>query len=162
MTTTAAIVLDPVAEFRKYKYFREAGENHGLRINGVQVWAGGHDGDSYCCELTWVVLDVCFQGNSPLGDRKQACEDVYQLALREGWITDTPQPGDLFVYLDANGHAHHIGMLTEINADTPTGWNAVAGNTSQDGTSSNGTGVWEHPLLRPRTGSIKYIAYPRG
>ena len=86
--------FDPVEEMRKLLYVREAkdGQNHGLRINGIQIWAGGKDGDSYCCEAWWMVHDIAYQGDFYL-DRVQLCADVYAFFTAQGWLVDDPQPG---------------------------------------------------------------------
>lgn len=154
--TTSSMRYDPVAVARQFAYVREAqseGQNHGLRVNGIQTWAGGHDGDSYCCEFVWFVLDICFQGAPPF-DRVQACHAVYDLAKQRDWLVDDPQPGDLVLSIDpATDHAHHIAICT--NAAPLT---AIAGNTSPDGTSSNGDGVHEHEISS--TGKV-FVRYPR-
>ncbi len=72
-----------------------------------------------------MVLDMCFQGISPI-PRLQACQDVYDLAKRKGWLTDNPVKDDLYLYIDDNQHAHHIGIGTEDGGKV-----GIAGNTSQ-------------------------------
>jgi hypothetical protein len=150
------MTYDPVFVFRLFLFVREitGQQNMGQRVQAIQSWCGGKPGDSYCCYLATMVLDICFQGNSPI-PREGSCQAVYDLAKKNGWVTDTPSVGDLFLYVDANGHAHHIGIVTAIekNVSKLTG---IAGNTSEDGKSSNGTGVFEHGI------SAKvFIHYPR-
>jgi hypothetical protein len=143
--------LTPVDVFRLFLFVREAAQqNTGLRVEGIQKWCGGSKGESYCCYLATMVLDLYFGGNSPI-PRLGACQDVYELAQQRGWVTSTPSVGDLFLYVDANGHAHHIGMVTSIAPLT-----GIAGNTSEDGKSSNGTGVFEHGI-----NARVFIHYPR-
>lgn len=48
----------------------------------------------------------------------------------------------LYLYVNANDHAHHIGFVTSTNPLT-----GIAGNTSADGTSSNGDGLYEHAIV---------------
>lgn len=142
----------PVDVFRLFLFVREVAgqQNTGNRVEGIQKWCGGSKGESYCCYLATMVLDLYFGGNSPI-PRLGSCQDVYELAQKNGWVTSTPSVGDLFLYVDENGHAHHIGMVTSI---TPL--DGIAGNTSPDGKSSNGTGVFEHGI------SAKvFIHYPR-
>lgn len=136
------MIYDPVALARQFAFVREAqslGQNKGARVEAIQRWSLGSPGDSWCCEFATMVLDLAFQGASPMG-RLQACEDVHSLALQKGWIVDSPSVGDLVLSV-ANGHAHHIAIVTAIAPLT-----AIAGNTSSDGTSSNGDGVYEHAI----------------
>lgn len=155
---------DPVETARQFLFVREAEiQNTGQRVEAIQHWSGGVRGMSWCAFFATMVLDIAFQGNAPL-PRTGLCEDLHQLAQQRDWLVDLAHalPGDLFLYLDATGHAHHVGMLTEQNATSPTGWFGIAGNTSADGTSSNGNGVYEHALFRPSLGSLAIIQYPRG
>jgi hypothetical protein len=137
---------------RLFLFVREVAgkQNFGQRVEGIQKWCGGKAGDSYCCYFATLVLDICFQGNSPI-PREGSCQVVYELAQQKGWVTSTPSVGDLFLYVDANGHAHHIGIVTSV---APL--DGIAGNTSEDGKSSNGTGVFEHDIV-----ARVFIHYPR-
>ena len=140
---------------RQYLFVREAAEqNTGQRVEAIQKWSGGQRGDSYCCEFATMVLDICFQGNSPI-PRLQACQDVYDQAKKDGYLTTSPVKDDLYLFVDGNDHAHHIRIVTADGGVT-----GIAGNTSEDGTSSNGTGVFEHAIsTNPVT--VKYVHYPR-
>lgn len=149
------MMLNPVEVARQFLYVREAqtvGQNRGLRVEAVQHWSGGQSGDSWCMEFVWMVLDICCQGAPPFA-RTQAVEVVHQLAIKNGWIVDEPEPGDLVLSVNAANHAHHIGFCTETNPLT-----TIAGNTSEDGVSSNGDRVAEH-AVSPK-GKI-YVRYPR-
>ena len=141
---------DPVAIARQFLYVREVPDNRGLRVEAIQHWSGGQFGDSWCCEFATLVLDVAFQGASPI-PRLQACQDILDLSNKNGWTTDTPSEGDLFLYVNDAGHAHHVGLVTAT--DTLTG---IAGNTSADGTSTNGDRVAEHAIS-----ATVFVAYPR-
>jgi hypothetical protein len=68
-------------------------------------------------------------------------------------VTD-PKRDDLYIYVDDNDHAHHIGVVTK-DGGSP----GIAANTSPDGTSSNGTGVFEHEISKGP--HVKYIRFPR-
>lgn len=137
---------------RQFLFVREAGQNKGLRVEAVQHWSGGQSGDSWCCEFATMILDICFQGNAPI-PRLQACQVVYDLAKAKGWLVTVPVKDDLFLYVNDQDHAHHIGFITENG-------NGIAGNTSSDGTSSNGDGVYEHQIST-NPAHVKYIHYPR-
>jgi hypothetical protein len=154
--------ITPVDVFRLFKRVREVAgrQNEGQRVEAIQTWCGGKKGDSYCCYLATMVLDLFFayfDKDSPI-PREGSCQAVYELAKKNGWVTTTPSVGDLFLYVDENGHAHHIGMVTNIpyTRDPRGALVGIAGNTSPDGKSSNGTGVFEHEI------SAKvFIHYPR-
>lgn len=144
----------PLEVARQFLFVREAGQNKGQRVNGIQQWcADDHgEGQSWCCYFATMVLDICFQGQSPI-PRLGACQDVYTLAKKNGWITALPIPGDIVLSVDANDHAHHIGILTKVSPLT-----TIAGNTDETGTSSNGDRVAEHPI-NP-AGKV-FVKYPR-
>lgn len=142
----------PVDVARQFSFVREVPQNKGARVEAIQRWSGGNPGDSWCCEFATMVLDICFCGVSPI-PRLQAVQDVYNLAKKNKWMAVIPTEGDLFIYVDSNNHAHHIGVFTGNG-------NGIAGNTSPDGTSSNGTGIFEHSIsMNPL--NTKFIHYPR-
>lgn len=125
---------------RLFTYLREASANAGLRIEGLQKWCGGAKGDSWCCYFATFILDIEFQGNSPI-PRLGAVQDVLDLAVKNGWVIPSPEVGCLVLSVNAQGHAHHIGICTST-APLKT----IAGNTSEDGVSSNGDRVAEHEI----------------
>lgn len=139
---------------RQFLFVRELPNNKGQRVQAIQMWGGGKPGDSWCCYFATMVLDICFEGKSPV-PRFGAVQDVYNLASHNKWMVDKPQKDDLFIYVNDANHAHHIGIITDDN-----GLIGIAGNTSEDGTSSNGDGVHEHGISNnPK--KVKYIRYPR-
>jgi hypothetical protein len=145
---------------RLFLFVREAGENNGQRVNAIQMFSGGREalGTSWCMWFATLILDLLFAGTSPI-PRQGACEDVRKLAESNGWLTDTPSVGDLFLRVHADtGLAHHTGFVTAVNDDGSIG--TIAGNTSEDGVSSNGDRVAEHTIT-PAAGTITYVAYPR-
>jgi hypothetical protein len=144
----------PTDIMRQFLFVREAGANTGQRVEGIQKWCGGLPGQSWCCYMTTMALDICFQGNSPI-PRMGACQDVYELAKKKGWMILNPKKDDVFIYVDENDRAHHIGIVT-----VDGGTIGIAGNTSPDGKSSNGNGQYEHEIsTNPKT--VKYIRFPR-
>jgi hypothetical protein len=148
----------PLDIARQYLFVREAqslGQNQGQRVNAIQVWAGGLAaiGTSWCCWFVTMVLDICFQGVSPI-PRLGRCQDVYDLAKKESWITEVPLPGDIVLSVDEHDHAHHIAFyVSGIPLVT------IGGNTDATGTSSNGDRVAEH-AVSPK-GKV-FVRYPRG
>lgn len=139
---------------RQFLFVREAAPNAGNRVEAIQKWSGGQRTESWCCYFATMVLDICFQGSSPI-PRLGACQDVYDLAKKNGWVTLVPVEGDIFIYVNSQDHAHHVGVITKNGGGV-----GIAGNTSADGTSSNGTGVFEHAITT-NNAVIKYIHYPR-
>lgn len=127
---------------RLFRFVRETTQNQGQRVNAIQVWSGGKDaiGTSWCAWLVTMVLDLFYQGKSPV-PRLGRVQDIYELALKNGWVTHTPVVGDLFLYVNAQDRGHHIGFVSGVEPLI-----GIAGNTSADGASSNGDGVYEHPI----------------
>lgn len=144
------LIYQPIAIARQFRFVREASPNRGLRVEAIQKWSGGAAGDSWCAQFATMVLDICFQGKSPI-PRWGVVQDIYNLAKQYSWVTSTPNINDLFLYVNADDHAHHVGFVT--GTDPLVG---IAGNTSEDGGSSNGTGVFEHKIK-----STVFVKYPR-
>jgi hypothetical protein len=148
-----------IEQFRRFLHVREAtGTNDGARVEAIQRWSGGKKGDSWCAWLFIMVLDLVFVGKSPFPrDAKfGSCDEVYALAKEKGWLRELPHVGDGYLFMTGED-AHHIGMVTDAGSGTFKG---IAGNTSENGKSSNGTGCFEHEFtINPAT--MKFIAYPR-
>ena len=141
----------PTEISRQFLFVRESKEqNTGMRVEAIQKWSGGTKGDSWCCEFATMVLDICYEGNSPI-PRLQACQDVYDLAKKNNWLTITPVKDDIFLYVNDVDHAHHIGIITKDGGGV-----GIAGNTSEDGSSSNGDRVAEHSISTNQA-HVKYI-----
>lgn len=142
--------------FRRFLHLRETNQNEGLRVEGVQKYSGGSKGQSWCCYLLTMVLDLFYQGKSPI-PRLGAVQDVYNLAKQKKGCrlladSEVPDIGDIFIYVNDADHAHHIGMITMRGGSV-----GIAGNTSEDGKSSNGNGCYEHEISTNR----KYVKYIR-
>lgn len=142
----------PTAVSRQFLFVREAGANKGNRVEAIQKWGGGIAGQSWCCWFVTMVLDICFEGDSPI-PRLGACQTVYDLATKNGWVVTAAQKDDIFLYVNDLNHAHHIGFITETGQ-------GIAGNTSADGVSSNGDRVAEHSVST-NPAHIKFVRYPR-
>lgn len=139
---------------RLFLYVREAGgQNHGQRVEAIQKWCGGVAGESWCAYFATLVLDLAYGGKSPI-PRMGSVQAIREVATKHGWITTTPVPGDLFIYVNAQNHGHHIGFYSSGGVHTPVG---IAGNTDESGTSSNGDRVAEHALART---TIEYVHLP--
>ncbi len=137
-------VYDPIQIARQFLFVREAqsvGQNRGLWVEAIQHAAGGQPADSWCMEMLWCWFHIAYQGAEPF-PREQSTETFRQLAAAKGWIVPTARIGDIVLSVHPGGVAHHVGLVTDVGAILK----AIAGNTSQDGTSSNGDGVYEHAI----------------
>jgi hypothetical protein len=147
------MLYSPTDIMRQFLFVREAAPNKGAWVEAFQRIGNGKPGDSWCCFIATAVLEICFQGKSPI-PRLGACQDVYNLAKKNGWLVATPQKDDIYLFVNSDDHAHHIGFITD-NSNS-----GIAGNTSADGTSSNGDRVAEHTIsTNPKT--VKYVRFPR-
>ncbi len=138
MTAAAVIALA-----RQFLFVREAqtlGQNRGQRVEAIQHWSGGRAGDSWCAQWATMVLDIAYQGNAPI-PRMGSCQAIMELARKNGWLRSEPAEGDLYLYVNDSGRAHHVGFVTGTEPLT-----GIAGNTSESGASSNGDGVYEHAI----------------
>jgi len=125
---------------RLFKHVREAQPNRGQRVEGIIRWGGGEPGDSWCCFMLTMWLDLFYQGNSPI-PRTGVCQEVLDLARKNGWIITAPEVGCIVLSVNDQGHAHHIALCI-----FPKPLSTIAGNTSEDGLSSNGDRVAEHTV----------------
>lgn len=144
---------------RRFLFVREAGgPNRGLWVSIFQHFTGNAPGDSWCASFVSFVLSVMFHGRAfnpyPV---TASCEYLHMHAIEKGWIVETPQVGDLYFFLDATGHAHHVGFVTTVTSPVQ----GIAGNTSSDGHSSDGDGVHEHTAAPPEGSTLAFASYPR-
>lgn len=144
---------------RLFLFVREVGgANKGLWVGIFQRFVGIDPGQSWCAAFVCFVAAIIFEGKGNLPfPCTGVCEEIHQYAVKHDMVTTTPQPGDLYLFVDDTGHAHHVGFYT--GRDGVGNAIGIAGNTSADGLSSNGDRVAEHPLnVVPR--HIVYIALP--
>ena len=144
---------NPIDIARQFNFVREAQiQNTGLMVESIQHWSGGQKGESWCAYFMLFVFDIAYGGkeNNPL-KRSGAVQDIYDAAKDKE--VSIPMPGDLFIYVNDANHAHHIGLVTSINP-----LSGIAGNTSEDGRSSNGDRVAEHTLIT-NPAHIKFLRF---
>jgi len=126
---------------RRLDFIRETeGPNRGAWVNCLQRFTGGIAGEAWCADFVSFVLDVAYHGKRMLpcsGSTKR----ILDAATAKGWRVTIPAVDDLYFFVTEAGRPHHVGIVTGI--DPVVG---IAGNTSEDGLSSNGTGVFEHAL----------------
>lgn len=138
---------------RHLNFIRETnGPNAGAWVNCLQRFTGGISGDSWCADFVSFVLDVAYYGTRML-PRTGSTGRLLDAAKAKGWLVAAPAVDDLYFFINADGRPHHVGVITCV--DPLTG---IAGNTSEDGRSSNGTGVFEHAI--PHTG-ILFVRVPK-
>lgn len=136
-------VYEPVEIARQFRFVRETlGPNRGVFVEAFQRIGDGRPGDSWCMDFLSFVLWVCYQGPAPL-PRTGSCAVALEVAKDQQWVTTTPAVNDVFFRVDETGHAHHVGLVTRVDPDRI---GTIAGNTSADGKSSDGTGVYEHDV----------------
>lgn len=126
---------------RRYLFVRETdGPNSGAWVSAFQRFAGGLDGDSWCADFVSFVEDVAYRGKV-MTRRTGSCQLKLAYARVRGFVVDAPAVDDLYFFVNESGLAHHVGIVTSVAPLT-----GIAGNTSEDGLSANGTGVFEHAL----------------
>lgn len=125
----------------RLSFIRETeGPNAGYWVNFLQRFCDGVEGDSWCADFESFVEDVAYKGKN-LTPRTGSSDAKLRFCKAKGWIVAQPQLDDLYFYVHSNGVAHHIGIVSGIAPLT-----GIAGNTSKDGRSSNGDGVYDHAI----------------
>lgn len=141
---------------RRLSFIRETdGANAGSWVNFLQRQCDGVEGDSWCADFQSVVEDVAYKGKRCL-PKTGNCQAKLEYAMKKGWVVAEPQVDDVFFYVNDSGHAHHIGIVTAPYPNLA----GIAGNTSADGTSSNGDGVYEHALTVSRA-HVVFVRLPK-
>lgn len=128
-----------VAQARKYQGLLESppGSNSGPEIDQWLAFVHQPPGQSYCAAFACsMVHDARVAlGLAALTFRKSASA-LHLLEINADLITTDPQPGDLVVF----DHSHGLGHVAIVTGQGTS----IAGNTSADGKSRNGSGVFEH------------------
>lgn len=140
---------------RHLSFVRETeGPNRGNWVSWLQRLFGGHEGDSWCSYAGSLVCDIAYHGKPPIHQSGSSHTRMTEAQVK-GYVVAEPQSDDLYFFVDANGHAHHEGVVTGISPLT-----GIAGNTSENGLSANGTGWFEHALnVNPKR--IVFVRLPR-
>jgi hypothetical protein len=122
------------------------GPNRGFWVSKLQRECGGRPGDPWCADFVSFVLDVAYMGKPPLAPTGSTKAMLTQATVK-GYGVTVPRVDDLYFFVRGDGTPHHVGIVTDT---LPL--SGIAGNTSEDGLSSDGVGVFEHPIASgPRT-----------
>ena len=145
---------DPVAIFRRFLFVRETeGANKGAWVEFFQHFCDGVPGDSWCADIESVVEYITF--GKCLSPKTGSVQVKLDFMVKHGWEIQSPEYGCVIISVDANRHGHHIALCTL----TMPGLQAIAGNTSEDGSSDNGTGCFEHIINTPRS-NLRFFRFP--
>lgn len=147
-----------VAVARRLAFVREvSGANRGAWVEFIQRFCHGVPGDSWCADFVSLVLDVAYHGRPPLKPTGSTASMLAEAKAKGYLLKDgtAAEAEDLYFYLRADGTPHHVGIVTTPGAP-PIG---IAGNTSEDGSSPNGIGVFEHAL--PAAARVAYVRLPK-
>lgn len=130
-----------VTTARTYKGVVEdpIGSNSGPLIDDWLAFVGGHPGDPWCAAFACVSVHEArmMEKMGPL-EFKRSSGALRLLAVNDALkvpVSDA-QPGDLLIWDHGGGKGH-------VSIKTGTGTH-IAGNTSPDGKSRQGYGVFEH------------------
>lgn len=139
---------------RHLNFVRETlGTNLGAWVQKFQRETGGVPGESWCADFLYFVEDTASFGQPRL-PKTGSCQEMLDASRQKGYEVPTPQQDDVFFRVNKQGHAHHCGIVTGISPNL-TG---IAGNTSEDGLSDNGTGVFEHSIS---PNNIVFVRLPK-
>lgn len=111
--------------------------NSGPEINQWLAFVHQPPGASYCAAFACsMVRDARVALGIESIAFKKSASALHLLELNANLITTDPQPGDLVIF----DHGHGLGHVALVTGPGTS----IAGNTSPDGKSRNGTGVFEH------------------
>lgn len=146
---------------RQLNYVKELPGNKGQRVEGIQHWCGGAAGDSWCAGWATFVLDIAYKGLAPV-KRTMGCDAILEAARTDKLLTDKPAVGDLYLRLKSKHDAHHVGFVTDVSRWDKEGvLGTISGNTSKDGTSSNGDAVYEHDISIGDRSTVVFVHYDK-
>jgi hypothetical protein len=133
----------PVAELFVGWVRETTGKNDGPWVEAIQRTTGNKKGDPWCASFVNWVLDIAFRDMNPL-PATASCDVLLEFARKNQLLTNTPQPGDVFLVMRTKNDAIHTGIVTEVKADTVK---TIEGNTNREG-AREGNGVWARERQR--------------
>lgn len=133
----------PVAELFVGWVRETTGKNDGPWVEAIQRTTGNKKGDPWCASFVNWVLDIAYRDMNPL-PATASCDVLLEFARKNQLLTNTPQPGDVFLVMRTKNDAIHTGIVTEVKADTVK---TIEGNTNREG-AREGNGVWARERQR--------------
>lgn len=126
------------------------GPNAGRAVELIQKSTGNSKGDPWCASFVYRV------GSQMLGagwklPRTGSCDALLLHAKHKAILSDTPEPGAVFLLLKSPTDAVHTGFVTGVN---PGEVECIEGNTNPAG-GREGYGVFRR--TRPINSKYKYI-----
>jgi len=131
-----------IAIARRWLFVRETeGPNLGKWVEFFQRFCDNQPGDPWCASFISTVMNVDEKGATTY-PRTGSTAQLLGAARHKGLVIDTPEIGCLFFYVyETTREPHHVGLVTGLSPLI-----GLAGNTSEDGKNSEGTGVFEHAI----------------
>jgi hypothetical protein len=150
-----------VATARKYLYVREtAGPNMdgGGPIDKWLAAVGCAPGASWCAAAACGWVHETAQGLNVTVNWHNSASALALISRNPSFVVKDPTPGAFIVWDHGHGLGH-IALLTDVVSvnGVPGGLMAIAGNTSPDGKSREGTGVFEHDVTYPDARIAGYL-----
>ncbi len=126
---------------RRFDFVRETeGPNKGYWVAFFLHFTGNEEGDSWCASFVSVCDWIATKGKMRV-KKTASTGEMLAIARSRDQVVTTPQVDDLVFSVHPDGTPHHVAIVTGTTPLT-----AIAGNTSEDGTSSNGDRVAEHVI----------------
>lgn len=129
--------------------------NDGPWVEAILRITGNERGSPWCAAFVTFVLTIVNGGTSPL-PTTASCQTLLDCGRKNGWLTTEPDQGDVFLVLNAEGHAHHTGFVASQPRDGHV--DTVEGNTNDDG-SREGYGVFARQ--RSLSPSLVFVRVPQ-
>lgn len=126
---------------RRLDFVRETeGPNKGYWVSMFLRFTGNEEGQSWCASFVAFCDSIATKGKMRV---KKTASTVEMLNFAKGLheVVTTPAIDDLVFSVNEEGIPHHVGVVSSIDP-----LKSIAGNTSEDGTSSNGDRVAEHEI----------------
>jgi len=119
------------------------GTNDGPWVEAIQRTTGNKKGDPWCASFVNFVLQIAYSGRSPV-PVTASCDVLLEWARKEQRLTDTPEPGDVFLVMRTPTDAVHTGFVIAPRENTVL---TCEGNTNTAG-SRDGWGVFARERRR--------------